>query len=123
MGPGLDDSRSSGQRVREGGSRGPSWRAEEAHRELLGLGSISPMAGLPGAGEGPGAGRRAWLAADGASAPCYPGETCSPPPTPVASPGPLGTQLVPECLSNSGTAYVVLGGTLCPSPCPAGVPA
>lgn len=56
-------------------------------------------------------------------APCYLARDLFAPPHASEYPRPPGTQLVPECLSNSGTAYVVLGGgTLCPS-CPAGVPA
>lgn len=50
------------------------------------------------------------------------GDLLAPPHTSGVTRAP-GAQLLPECLNNSGNAYVVLWGAPVPFTCPAGVPA
>lgn len=75
MGARADDSRSSGAAGQEEAAEGCPGARRRLTVSCWALGSISPMAGLPRAGEGPGAGREG-MASCGRElpAPCYPGE-------------------------------------------------
>ena len=75
MGARADDSRSSGAAGQEEAAEGCPGARRRLTVSCWALGSISPMAGLPRAGEGPGAGREG-MAGCGRElpAPCYPGK-------------------------------------------------
>lgn len=126
MGARADDSRSPGQRVRRRQPEGCPGTRGMLTVSCWSFGSISLMAGLPRAGEGPAAGREG-MAGCGQElpAPCYPGGRPVSPAPHVTSPGSLGPSSSLSVSAARGTAYVVLrGAPLCRTPwASCGVPA